>query len=51
MYISDPKELTFPFFTYSLQGSPFGFEETFKEGRGIEGGKRHYEREEAFREN
>ena len=37
--------------------SPFGFEEayslreeTFKEGKGIQGGKRHSRREEAFKE-
>ena len=30
--------------------SPFGFEEAFKEGRGIQGGKRHLRKKEAFKE-
>ena len=30
--------------------SPFGFEEAFKEGRCIQGGKMHSRREDAFKE-
>ena len=30
--------------------SPFGFEEVFKEGKGIQGGKRHSTREKAIKE-
>ena len=42
-YISflSPMELTFPFFTFSLQGLAFGIEEAFKEGKCIEGKNRH----------
>jgi hypothetical protein len=29
---------------------PFGFEEAFKEGKSIQGGKRHSRREKAFKE-
>ena len=37
-------------YMYSLQARLFGFEEAFKEGKGIHGGKMHSRREEGIQE-